>query len=414
MIRFFHLFFYLASTIVMAAGSGGINSPENREKPYLILVSLDGFRWDYQDRYETPTLDRIAAKGVRAARMIPVFPTLTFPNHYTIATGLYPANHGLISNTFPNKEQSKWYRMQSHDAVQNGEWYSGEPVWIAAEKAGMVTAAYYFVGTEANIQNIRMSYWNEFNPSIPGMDRVNQVFEWLAMPEEKRPHFITLYFEDVDTAAHQFGADSKQSISSIKRVDGYLKRLLDGLEELPIADRLYLLVVSDHGLLDPLPNKIPFIIDNEVSLEGLNVIDSGSSVSIYFPKNDAQRTIEIRDAINNAWSNGKAMLSSETPENWQATTSAGFADLIIQANPGYLVFSATDRLPPNLRGHHGWAPEEEAMHAIFLASGPRLPKGMRIEAIRAIDVYPLMMEILGLPITSPIDGDSDKLVPLLQ
>ena len=175
--RFFVWLLLLVASAALAQGSGGINLPEHRDKPYLVLVSLDGFRWDYQDLYNTPALDRIAADGVRAERMIPVFPTLTFPNHYSIATGLYPAHHGLIDNTFPNDDLSDWYSIRRREAVQDGAWYAGEPVWVAAEKAGMVTAAYYFVGTEADIQGIPMTYWHTFDASVPGTTRVQPFSE---------------------------------------------------------------------------------------------------------------------------------------------------------------------------------------------------------------------------------------------
>ena len=405
---------YLASATAFADGSGGINLPEQRNKPYLILVSIDGFRWDYQNRYNTPALDRLAANGVRAERMVPVFPTLTFPNHYTIATGLYPKNHRLIGNTFPNKDQTKWYRMQDREAVQNGEWYSGVPVWVAAEKAGMVTAAYYYVGTEAKIQNIEMTYWNEYDASVPGIKRVTQVLDWLAMPVDKRPHFITLYFEDVDTAAHRFGPDSTQTVAAIEQVDGYLDTLFRGLEKMSIADQLYIVVLSDHGLLQVLPDTAPFIIDEHISLDGLAVIDHGSAAHIYFPTPDPQRLVKIRDAINSVWKHGKALLRNETPARWHVTAAAGFAELIVQADPGYIVSSTADRFPSNLKGHHGWDQEVDSMHATFIASGPRLPSGIQIEAINATDVYPLMMEVLGLQITSPIDGDPAKLLQLLK
>lgn len=402
------------SSVAFAQGSGGINAPAQRDKPYLILVSLDGFRWDYQDLYNTPTLDRIAANGVRAERMIPVFPTLTFPNHYSIATGLYPANHGLIDNTFPNEDQSDWYAIRRREAVQDGRWYDGEPVWVAAEKAGMVTAAYYFVGTEADVQGIPMTYWHTFDASVPGMDRVDKVIEWLSMPDEQRPHLITLYFEDVDTATHGFGPGSKESIAAIEQVDAYLDALLNGVDELPIADNVYLVVVSDHGQLEKKLDEEIFIIDEVVDLEGLQVVPHGSSAFIYFPEDDLERAAYIRDAINAEWSHGRAMLRSETPPEWHATEEAGFADIIVQAEPGYLVYTTEDRVQRRSRGDHGWTPDTEGMHATFLASGPRLPNGERIGPINSIDVYPLMMEILGLPVTTPIDGDPDVLVPLLK
>ena len=143
--------FLITCSTAFAAGSGGTNAPGQRDKPYLILVSIDGFRWDYQALYDTPTLDRIATSGVRADAMIPVFPTLTFPNHYSIATGLYPANHRLIGNKFPSKDRRRMYSLSDREAVQDGSWYGGNPVWVEAENAGLVTAAYYFVGTEAPV-----------------------------------------------------------------------------------------------------------------------------------------------------------------------------------------------------------------------------------------------------------------------
>jgi len=411
--RIIWLLMFVASTAV-AQGSGGINAPEHRDKPYLILISLDGFRWDYLDLYDTPALDRIAAQGVRAERMIPVFPTLTFPNHYSIATGLYPANHELIGNTFPNAEQSAWYSLRDREAVQDGSWYGGEPVWVAAEKAGMVTAAYYFVGTEADIQGVPMTYWHQFDASVPGMDRVNKTLEWLAMPEEQRPHFITLYFEDVDTATHGFGPGSDKSITAIEDVNDYLDVLLKGIDELPIANDVYLVVVSDHGQLAKRLDEDILVIDEVVDTEGLSIVDHGAAAFIYFPEDDPARAANIRDAINSEWSHGTALLRAETPSEWRATEEAGFADIIVQANPGYLVYSTEKRVERRSRGDHGWAPDAEGMHAIFLASGPRLPTGERIGPIDSIDVYPLLMGILGLPITTPIDGDPQKLVPLLK
>jgi predicted AlkP superfamily pyrophosphatase or phosphodiesterase len=411
--RFLVVCLLLAVAVATAAVSGGVNAPQHRDKPYVILVSLDGFRWDFQDLYETPSLDRIAAGGIRAERMIPVFPTLTFPNHYSIATGLYPARHRLIGNTFPSADHTEWYSLRRREAVQDGDWYGGEPVWVAAEKAGMVTAAYFFVGTEADIQGVPMTYWHPFDASVPGMERVGQVLDWLSMPAEKRPHFITLYFEDVDTATHGYGPGSEQSIAAVRRVDGYLGALLDGIAELPIADDVYVLVVSDHGLIGKKIDDTIFVIDAVADIEGLSVVDHGAAAFIYFPEPDPTRAVRIRDAINDEWAYGAAMLREDAPESWHVSAEAGFADIIVQANPGHLVFSTEDRVQRKSRGDHGWAPEAEGMHAFFIAAGPRLPRGEMIGPISAVDIYPLMMEILGLQITTSIDGDADKLARFL-
>jgi len=412
--RFWTLLLLLAAAAAAASGSGGVNAPEHRDKPYLVLVSLDGFRWDFPDLHDTPALDRLAANGVRAERMIPVFPTLTFPNHYSIATGLYPASHRLIGNTFPNADLSEWYSLRRREAVQDGKWYAGEPVWVAAEKAGMVTAAYFFVGTEADIQDVPMTYWHPFDASVPGMDRVRQVIDWLSMPEDRRPHFITLYFEDVDTMTHRYGPGSEQSVAAVERVDGYLGALLDGIARLPVADDVYVVIVSDHGLMEKKIDETIFVLDTVADLEGLSVVDHGAAAFIYFPEANPERAIAIRDAINDAWAFGEAMLREETPPAWRVTEEAGFAEIIVQADPGYLVYSTAERVQRRSMGDHGWAPEAEDMHAFFIAAGPRLPEGRLIGPVNTVDVYPMLMEILGLPIATPFDGDADRLAGLLE
>ena len=399
---------------LQAAGSGGINSPKHLGKPYVILVSIDGFRWDYQDLYDTPALDRIAQEGVRAERLIPVFPTLTFPNHYSIATGLYPANHGLVGNTFATVNREAWYSISRRETVEDGWWYGGVPIWVAAETAGMVTAAYYFVGTEAAVQGVPMSHWHTFDETVPGMKRVDQVLEWLELPPEQRPHLVTLYFEDVDKATHDYGPGSRQSVDSIRRVDQYIEKLQSGLDALPHGGDVYLIVVSDHGQMEKKVDEEIFLIDSVVDTQGLAIVNHGAVAFVYIPNGPAERAVEVRDAINENWAHGRAYLPRETPEAWKVTENSRFADVIVQADPGFLVFSGAARVEKKSRGDHGWAPEAEGMHGIFLASGPGLPHGRQIDPIRAVDIYPLMMKILGLPITTSIDGDPEALVHLLK
>ena len=396
-------------------GSGGINAADQRDKPYLILISIDGFGRDFQDLTDTPALDRIANSGVRADALVPVFPALTFPNHYSIATGLYPANHGLVGNRFPSKDRRSYYSLRDRETVEDGSWYHGEPIWVAAEKSGMVSAAFFFVGTEADIGGVRLSYWNSFDESISGKRRVDQMLDWLAMPDDKRPHLLMLYFEHVDTATHRGGPGSQRSISSIKQVDGYIGRLLAGIDRMSIADDVYVVVVSDHGQAAVISDAEPFVIDTVVNIDGLTVVNHGSVAFLYLPESDQRRAEAISTAINNVWEHGKAMLRHETPDSWHVTTDSGFADVIVQANTGYTVYSSRDLWSHSSAsiGDHGWAPEIEEMHGIFLATGPRLPKEKRIPAINAVDVYPLLMEILGIPLEAPIDGNPSTLPDLL-
>jgi predicted AlkP superfamily pyrophosphatase or phosphodiesterase len=400
--------------VAAAQGSGGINAPGQVDKPYLVLISIDGFRWDYPARYDMPALSRIIAEGVKAEAMIPVFPTLTFPNHFSIATGLYPARHGLVGNRFPSVDRQKLYSLSDRSSVEDGSWYSGEPIWVAAERAGMVSAAFFFVGTEAPVDGIQPSHWHSYDESISGARRVDQAIEWLSMPAQQRPHLVTLYFEDVDDASHDNGVDSVDNRRAAERVDRYLSRLLDGLEALPFADEITLMIVSDHGQAPYRSNAEHFVISDVVDLTGVQSVDHGPVSFLYFDEPDSVRAEEMVARINDRWARGQAITRIDAPPRWHLNNAARVADVIVQADPGAAVAASRDWMPTLSKGDHGWAPEFKDMHGIFIARGPRLPQGRNTGPIVAVDVYPLMLEILELPQRGSIDGDPSRLVPLLD
>jgi len=379
-----------------APGSGGRNAADRLDSPYLILISIDGFRWDYPSLYAAPALDRVAADGVRAEAMRPVYPSLTFPNHYSIATGLYPAEHGIVHNDFPNAERDAWYHLWDRSSVENGSWYGGVPIWVAAEKAGMVSAAYYFVGTEAAIGGVSPTYWHSFDKSVPGDARVEQVIDWLQLPDERRPHMITLYFEDVDNAGHDFGQGSAELAAAVGLVDTNIGRLLDAIDDLEFRDKVHVLVVSDHGQAGHAYPEKALILSDHIDLDGLEVIDGGTYASIYQETPDRARAVEIRDAINANWLHGQAYLRDETPAHWRVTDDARFPDIFVAPDLHHTVLSNGDKRHELHPGDHGWGPENREMHGIFFASGPRLEAGQQIGEISAVDVYPLMLELLQL------------------
>lgn len=395
-------------------GSGGVNAAGQRDKPYVVLISIDGFRWDYQDLYSTPAMDRLAARGVRAESMTPVFPTLTFPNHYSIATGLYPAKHGIVANDFRDKESHDWYAHKDSAVVQQGRWYGGQPIWVAAEKNGMVSAAFFFVGTEAAIGGVAPTYWNQFDEQVPGARRVAQVLDWLAMPIETRPHLITLYFEHVDADTHQYGIGSRESVAAIERVDGYLGRLMDGIDKLPYADDIYIILVSDHGQSSYDQSARFLCLDGLLDLDDISIVEGGTFAYLFLDRADPARAEHIRDEINRVWRHGRAWLPAEAPARWHINDTSSFPDVIVQPDPHFGVVSRKQKLANLTRGDHGWDPSFRDMHGIFLAAGARLPKGVTIGAIDNLDVYPLMMAILGIPLTAPIDGNPATLVGLLD
>ncbi len=395
-------------------GSGGRNAPNQLNKPYLVLISIDGFRWDYPDLYPTPAIDRIAKRGIKAEALQPAFPTLTFPNHYSIATGMLPTHHGLVANNFPGTESASWYSYKTRSAVQDGSWYLAEPLWVTAEKQGMVTAAYFFVGTEADVQGVRPTHWKKYDVNDSGEKRVTQVLGWLGQPAPVRPHLITLYFEEVDNHSHWYGPGSPESIKSIRHVDEQIGHLLDGIETLPFAENIYIVLVSDHGMAPYNKQKPVFVLDRYVNLEGTRLTEGGPWVSVHFDQRDDARTMEIRDTINQAWDCGRAMLPADVPESWAVDDNPRFPDLIIQADPGCAVISSSDMRKKITPGDHGWPPEMEEMKGIFMAYGPGIAPGTRTGVIQVTDVYPLMMKILDLNYPGPIDGDRNRLPSILE
>lgn len=387
-----------------APGTGGRNAADKADSPYLVLISIDGFSWDYMSIYPTPALDRIAASGIRAESMRPVFPSLTFPNHYSIATGLYPSEHGIVHNHFPDEAREAWYHLWDRSSVENGRWYGGEPVWVTAENNGLVSAAYYFVGTEAAIQGVPPSHWHSFDASVPGSDRVERVIDWLRWPEDRRPHLVTLYFEHVDTAGHDFGRGSPQLAEAVAEVDGNIGRLLDAIDELGLDDEVYVLVVSDHGQTNYVEPEASFVLRDHIDPAGLEIVAGGAYAWIYQEQPDRERALAIRDAINEGWTNGRAVLRDEAPAEWRVGDSHRYPEIFVVPEPGHGVVTEHEDLDRLKKGDHGWDPSSKAMHGVFLAAGPALPQGLTIGEVSAVEIYPLMVELLQLEAPAPAPG----------
>ena len=397
------------STKSTLQGTGGTNAVHQRDKPYLVLISVDGFRWDYMDRYPTPNMDHIAAAGSKAERLLPVFPTLTFPNHYSIATGLYPAHHGLVNNNFPDPSRDIWYSIKKRETVEDRWFYDGEPIWVTAETQGMVAASFFFVGSEAPIKGVSPTHWRSFDNKISGEDRVDQILTWMSEPEETRPHIYTLYFEDVDEHSHWYGPESSENIGAIGQVDAYIGRLLDGLEQLPFAEQINIILVSDHGQGAYLDDPPPFLLADHVDFEDITIIDGGTYLNLHFDRDQPDRAARIVNTVNQSWQHGRAYLPENAPAQWQLDSNPRFPDVLLVAEPGYAVISTSERAGKLNAGAHGWAPEAPAMHGFFVACGPNIKAGVPLGAVNNIDIYPLMLSILELDGPEIMDGDAANL-----
>src|SRR5579862_6682706 len=225
----------------------GPNTAAQQAKPYVLLVSLDGFRWDYAQKYGAKNLLAIAAHGASAPQgMIPSYPSVTFPNHLSIVTGLYPEHHGIVANVFYDSAMKDRYAYNDPHKNIEGKWYGGVPLWSLAEQQGMRSATFFWPGAEAEIAGERPSYYIKYDGTIPDAARVDQVLAWLNLPAEQRPHFLTLYYDIVDHNGHQYGPESKEVEDAVHQIDAVIGRLMAGISSLKL--RVDVIVVSDHGM----------------------------------------------------------------------------------------------------------------------------------------------------------------------
>ncbi len=396
-----------------SVASGGRNADRHLDAPYVILISFDGFRHDYLDAVETPAFDRVIRRGARAASLIPVFPTKTFPNHYTLATGMYPARHGLVDNVFWDPGRGERYDLRDRRTVEDGSWYGGEPIWITAETQGMVSAAYFWVGTEADVAGIRPTFWYRYDAGVGRQARVEQVLEWLRLPARERPHLILLYFSDVDSEAHAHGPESREARAAVRRVDAALDRLLDGLEKLPIADRVHVVLVSDHGMAAVDPEKT-YALSEHVDLEGVRTEGGGPYVSLHFGGDEA-RAEAVRRTLAGALPHAAVLRIDETPARWRYRDNPRLGDLLVLGEMPWLVVTSSRARAAGLpRGHHGWDPARDRMHGIFLAAGPAIREGVLVPSVESIHVYPLVAHLLGLEPNPEADGRLSELEAILR
>ncbi|HEX7118306.1 MAG TPA: ectonucleotide pyrophosphatase/phosphodiesterase [Longimicrobiales bacterium] len=393
-------------------GSGGRNAPEHLDAPYVVVVSFDGFRHDYLDRFETPNFDRVARRGVRADALIPIFPSKTFPNHYAIATGMYAESHGLVGNDFWDPEFEALYRLADRSAVQDGRWYGGEPIWVTAERQGMVAASFFFVGSEAAIGGVRPTEYRVYDGSVPNEARVDQVLDWLRRPAPERPHLVMLYFSDVDGAGHRYGPDSPEVERAVETVDRALGRLLDGIDALDIADEVYVVLVSDHGMQAVSAERVEYIEDL-VDLAGVRILGGGPYLTLWID-GAPERVREIEAALNDGLRHARAYRREAMPERWRYAGSPRVGSLIVLAEPGWQVLGSRERTARG-GGAHGYDPATTpAMRGIFLAAGPAIRSGLRIPAVENVHVYPLLAHLLGLRPNPEIDGRLEVLEPILE
>lgn len=391
------------------------NSEVSQNKPYVILISLDGFRWDYVEKYKPPHLTNFINNGTKAESLIPSFPSKTFPNHYTIATGMYPDKHGIIGNLFYNYKKDQTYSIGDRKTVEDGTFYGGTPIWVLADKAKMVTASFFFVGSEADVQGIRPTYYKRYDGRIQNEDRVKQAQEWLVMPPNERPHLITMYFSDMDGTGHRYGPSNEEKIyERLLELDTVLGQLFKGVDEseLPVN----IIIVSDHGMTNQLISKfIP--IESLTNDKLFLTINNGAIVNIH-PKDETQ-TDSVFNLLKSQEEHFKVYKTENTPGFEYTPKNRDWGTIQLIPDFGYY-FSKTESIERHkkfnntISGVHGFNPNFKDMHGIFYANGPAFKNDYTTPSVKNIHIYPLICEILGLEIPSDIDGKLIELQNILK
>jgi predicted AlkP superfamily pyrophosphatase or phosphodiesterase len=374
------------------------------------MVALDGFHPEYLSREPSRHLRRIAAEGVRARWMIPVFPTLTFPNFYSIATGLYPEHHGIVSNTIKDTLLGR-FTLRDTAQVRDPRWWGGEPIWVTAVKQGKRTATFFWPGSDVPISGVRPTYYRLYDGSVPNAERIRQVLAWLSLPADSVPDLVTLYFGDVDQAGHDFGPNSPETDSAIARVDSAVGALLEGLRQRGLA-RVNVIVVSDHGMAEIRPGQL-IHLDDYVDTTMVDVVDLGPVISL---NSRGGNDIEVYRRLRKAHPHLTVYRKSEIPEQLHYRSHRRIPAIVGVADEGWMVTThgqaASRRGRPFPRGHHGYPPVVPSMRALFLARGPAFARNVVVEPFENVHVYALLAHILGLR-PAATDGTLDSIRSVL-
>ncbi|RDD43637.1 Ectonucleotide pyrophosphatase/phosphodiesterase family member 3 [Trichoplax sp. H2] len=397
----------------------------------LLLISVDGFRWDYHKRGFSPNLTafgkatesrgrlptlcvnqvynyNLASRGVRADYMQSCFPTKTFPNHYSIVTGLYPAHHGIVANTFFDPQLNDKFYIGAKNSTQS-KWWGGEPIWVTARKNNLKAASYFWVGSESEIKGYRPNYWYRYNGSIPFMERVHQVFRWLEMPESERPTMITLYFDQPDYAGHVYGPESSQVNEQIKRIDDTLGAIFMGLKKRGLENCVNIIVISDHGMRKTCCSRMIYL-DQFINITTNDIINRGTFGGIRVKGGNATEIAEKLRCKSKFW---RVYKKEDMPVRFHYDNNSRIPDVIILPNENWLVRPSYNPRYTFCNGaNHGWDNLDTDMRTIFMAAGPGFKKAKVIKPFKNIELYNVMAALLGVK-PAKNDGNMGRLNSIL-
>jgi predicted AlkP superfamily pyrophosphatase or phosphodiesterase len=391
--------------ITVLAGHPGSGASRQPERPIVILISVDGWRWDYLERFAPPVLTRLAREGVKADALIPVFPSKTFPNHYTMVTGLYPERHGIVSNNMVDPALPRRFSLSDWDSQQDTRWWGGEPMWVTAQRQGHIAGTLFWPGSDVVIAGQRPTFFEVYNHELANEARVDLLLAWLKQSETVRPTFLTLYFSEVDTAGHEYGPDADQTRKAALSVDANIGRLVDGIEQLGLGTRVNYVIVSDHGM-SALSRSRVIALDDYIDMTTVDLIESSpivgitpragvSADSIYMALKDKHPALEV-------------YRRSDLPAQYRLRNHPRIPEIVGIADDGWHTttrgrLGQRDRENDFPGGDHGYDPKHRSMHGLFVARGPQFRSGFSGPAFENVHLYEMLCKVLGLK-PSPNDG----------
>ena len=394
-LSFFIAFFYALNT-----------TAQNQNNHTTVILSLDGFRWDYPTKTATPALNRIARNGTKAVSLIPSFPSKTFPNHYTIATGLVPDHHGLVNNSFYDEESDKPYSLSNKNARFNPVFYGGEPIWITAKKQGVKTASFYWVGTD--VDDMHPDVWKKYNQQTPFSERIDTIVKWLKLPLAERPRLIMAYYHEPDESGHNYGPDDKRTLKTVREMDQMVGKLYKQINELPNADSINFIIVADHGM-GAISSKRNIVLRDYIPQSWPVRIEGGTPNYNFYAtgtwKDSAYVALKKAPHIQ-VWK------PAEVPAYLNYGKNPRVGDIIVVADSAWSVSISKPEIE-STGGTHGYDPRDTDMHAIFYAVGPDFKQNYVQPSFQNIHIYPLLAYLLGIQ-PAKTDGDLKKVIDMLK
>ncbi|PHR64380.1 MAG: alkaline phosphatase family protein [Idiomarina sp.] len=379
------------------------------EEQTVVLISIDGFRHDYIELHGAPNIAKIAEQGVRSEGLIPVYPSKTFPNHISIVTGQYPSNHGIVDNNFYDTERKQRYKMG--DGVKDSTWLTTLPIWNLAEFQGVKAATFFWPESEARINGRTPSYYFNYSTPAPNRQRIDQMVEWLKLPEAARPRLVTGYFSIVDTMGHRFGPESHQVAKAVKHVDeliGELWQRIHDETEVPVN----LILVSDHGMSQITAKDMIDVKELNIDEELFEIVNASTRLMIY-PKEDvsADQIQQLEQRLKQK--QGNFVIESEQQLAQLGVTDGPRKPAIVLGTTAPATFTTRPEEQRKDGGTHGFHSSRD-MDGLFVAAGPAIQQGTQINRFSNIHIYPFMAKLLELELMTEIDGDAEVLTPIIR